>query len=119
MTTALKVCELPGHEWMGNQHPHEHCPDCGSDDFDRGNTATYPKTPLFRFVCRSCWAEWTSKDDEPAEEDTTTHRVRILAPTEAIEANERDTLCCIGCAAKLAEAYIGFGWDISVIGGRR
>lgn len=112
MPADLKVCELPGHEWTGQQHPHDHCPDCGSKDFTRAYAPPVARE-MFRFTCRECFAEWTSKDDEPDEGDTQTHRVRILAPIEAVEAND-DEHCCNGCAQKLAEAYIGFGWDVEV-----
>jgi hypothetical protein len=114
MPADLKVCEQPGHEWVGLQHPHEHCPDCGSSDFRRGMTiGATASDPMWRFTCDDCFAEWTSKDDEPDELDTQTHRVRILAPAEAVKANAPEQ-CCSGCAQKLADAYIGFGWDVEV-----
>jgi hypothetical protein len=44
--------------------------------------------------------------------DQATYQVRILGPKEAIEANEEVEECCAGCAGKLAEVYVSFGWDV-------
>jgi hypothetical protein len=52
-------------------------------------------------------------EDEVHECDLASHRVRIIAPQAAADANGEE-FCCGGCAAKFAEAYIGFGWDVEV-----
>lgn len=84
-------CEQPGHEFVGN-YGYDH------DHFERTG-------------------EWqiNADRDEPNRDglDGETHRVRILAPQDAIDSNS-DVDCCVGCAGKLAEAHIGFGWDVEV-----
>jgi hypothetical protein len=45
--------------------------------------------------------------------DQASVEVTILAPQGAVEANETPEYVCAGCAAKLCEGYIGFGWDVS------
>jgi hypothetical protein len=110
-------CEQPGHEFVGQTL--ERCPNCGSDDLNRRYTDAHlhaePDAPIWRYTCRACARGpfYDPKGPDP-EHDGATHRVRILAPQEAIDANGQDEFACGACAITLAGAYIGFGWDVEV-----
>jgi hypothetical protein len=88
----LALCDQPGHDFVGNY----------SYDYEHRNET----------------GEWRMRldKDEPNvnHQDHATHRVAILAPVSAIEVNAQHEFCCVGCAGKMAEAYIGFGWDVEV-----
>lgn len=87
MTSTIR-CGERGHEFVGNYRQYQD---------EAGN--------------------WRIRDDadEPNVDglDYETHRVRILAPQEAVDA-EPDTECCTACAAKVASACVGNGWDVDV-----
>lgn len=88
----VNLCDQAGHEFVGNY----------SYDWPH-----YEETGEWRYR--------EDKDDANVDHlDHATHRVAILAPAEAIEANAQHEFCCAGCAANLSNAYIGFGWDVEV-----
>ena len=90
ITERYMECQIPGHEFTGNYIGYE-IP--GGPQYERGDDGEL----------------LPDKDGG----DSETHVVRILGPKEAVEANGEE-FCCAMCAANLATAYIGFGWDVEV-----